>query len=309
MPPIAPEPARRKKNAIKGARWPLVAKGCTQALLAELQACWCSHGKHAGARRPTLGCNSQFTPPTWSIGGELSCASQAFVRKSCAKCGLRLFAGRKSVVRTPTNRLVPELQPLATVLHCLCRAKQANAKQSLVAIKQALVGDGYEYLFSGMRTASHGSNSGTSLFVGVLATDLRPANNPNMHFAQPFRTKACEAHASSPPRTTLVVRIETLHPKVGRRAPVCFPWLHQHTGARRSTLGCKLWPQGASAVPFMTVACASHVLVCGKGSTDVLGLFAGCKSIVRTPTNTLVPELEPCEAVPMPNRQPMPTRA
>ena len=48
----------------------------------------------------------------------------------------------------------------------------------------------------------------------------------------------------------------------------------------------------------MTVACASHVLVCGKGSTDVLGLFAGCKSIVRTPTNTLVPELEPCEAVP-----------
>jgi hypothetical protein len=46
-----------------------------------------------------------------------------------------LFAGRKSVVRTPTNTLVPELQPLATVLHCLCRAKQANAKKALVAIK------------------------------------------------------------------------------------------------------------------------------------------------------------------------------
>jgi len=109
--------------------------------------------------------------------------------------------------------------------------------------------------------------------------------------------------------TTLVVRIETLHPKVGRRVPVCVPCLHQHTGARRSTLGCNLWPQGANAVPFMTVACASHVLVCGKGSTNVLGLFVGCKPIVRTPTNALVPELEPCEAVPMPNRQPMPTRA
>ena len=50
-------------------------------------------------------------------------------------------------------------------------------------------------------------------------------------------------------------------------------------------------------MPFMTVACASHVLVCGKGSTDVLGLFAGCKSIVRTPTNTLVPGLQPLASV------------
>jgi len=27
------------------------------------------------------------------------------------------------------------LQPLAPVLHCLCRAKQANAKKALMAIK------------------------------------------------------------------------------------------------------------------------------------------------------------------------------
>ena len=49
-----------------------------------------------------------------------------------------MFAGRKSVVRTPTNTLVPELQPLATVLHCLCRAKQAKAKKALMAIKPLL---------------------------------------------------------------------------------------------------------------------------------------------------------------------------
>ena len=49
-----------------------------------------------------------------------------------------MFAGRKSVVRTPTNTLVPELQPLASVLHCLCRAKQANAKKALMAIKRLL---------------------------------------------------------------------------------------------------------------------------------------------------------------------------
>ena len=49
-----------------------------------------------------------------------------------------MFAGRKSVVRTPTNTLVPELQPLASVLHCLCRAKQANAKKALMAIKPLL---------------------------------------------------------------------------------------------------------------------------------------------------------------------------
>ena len=49
-----------------------------------------------------------------------------------------MFAGRKSVARTPTNRLVPELQPLATVLHCLCRAKQAKAKKALMAIKPLL---------------------------------------------------------------------------------------------------------------------------------------------------------------------------
>ena len=41
-------------------------------------------------------------------------------------------------VRTPTNTLVPELQPLASVLHCLCRAKQANAKKALMAIKPLL---------------------------------------------------------------------------------------------------------------------------------------------------------------------------
>jgi hypothetical protein len=79
-----------------GPLWPKVAPKRCQ--LAELQACWCSHGKHAGARRPTLGCSSQFAPPTWSLGGELSCASQAFVRKSCAKCGLGLFAGRGNQV-------------------------------------------------------------------------------------------------------------------------------------------------------------------------------------------------------------------
>ena len=60
------------------------------------------------------------------------------MRKSCQKCGLRVFAGRKSVVRTPTNTLVPELQPLASVLHCLCRAKQAKAKKALMAIKPLL---------------------------------------------------------------------------------------------------------------------------------------------------------------------------
>ena len=198
MPPIALEPARRKKTAIKGARWPLVAKGCTQALLAELQACWCSHGKHAGARRPTLGCNSQFAPPTWSIGGELSCASQAFVRKSCANLKVRAAVVRRAQVycedphKHTGARVATTCNGVALPLPC-----QTGKRQKGVGRHQALVGDGCLF---GMRTASRGSNSGTSLFVGVLATDLRPANNPNMHFAQPFRTKACEAHASSPPR-------------------------------------------------------------------------------------------------------------
>ena len=71
--------------------------------------CWCNHGKHTGARRPTLGAKPQFAPPTRSLGGELACASQAFVRKGCAKCMLGLFAERKPVVRAPTNILVPEL--------------------------------------------------------------------------------------------------------------------------------------------------------------------------------------------------------
>ena len=109
--------------------------------------------------------------------------------------------------------------------------------------------------------------------------------------------------------TKLVVRTENCTPRLVAELLRAFHGCTNTPGARRATLGCNLWPQGASAVPFMTVACASHVLVCGKGSTDVLGLFAGCKPIVRTPTNTLVPELEPCEAVSMPNRQPSPTRA
>jgi len=40
-------------------------------------------------------------------------------------------------------------------------------------------------------TDASGCNSGTIVFVGVLTTDLRPANNRNPHFAQRFRTKAC----------------------------------------------------------------------------------------------------------------------
>ena len=57
-------------------------------------------------------------------------------------------------------------------------------------------------------TDASGCNSGTSVFVGVLTTDLRPANNRSPHFWQRFRTKACEAHESSPSRGsegTLVV--------------------------------------------------------------------------------------------------------
>ena len=57
-------------------------------------------------------------------------------------------------------------------------------------------------------TDAGGCNSGTSVFVGVPTTDLRPANTPSPHFAQLFRTQACEAHESSPSRGyegTLVV--------------------------------------------------------------------------------------------------------
>ena len=47
-----------------------------------------------------------------------------------------------------------------------------------------------------------------SLFAQSITTDLRPANTPSPHFWQLFRTKACEAHVSSPSRGsegTLVV--------------------------------------------------------------------------------------------------------
>ena len=106
--------------------WHVVGMLSTQELEYLLGASILSSKHHQRACRPPALMASFHAPRKLSCG------------KSCQKCGLRVFAGRKSVVRTPTNTLVPELQPLATVLHCLCRAKQAKAKKALMAIKPLL---------------------------------------------------------------------------------------------------------------------------------------------------------------------------
>jgi hypothetical protein len=197
LPPIALEPARRTKNAIKGTRWPL---NCGQRLHPSvarrapgvLVQPWKARRSSATNLGVQFSVRTTNLVPWWRAFMRLAGfrAEKLCKVRAGGVCRAQVCCGDPH--KHTGARVATTCNGVALPLPC-----QTGKRQKGVGRHQALVGDGCLF---GMRTASHGYNSGTSLFVGVLATDLRPANNPNMHLAQLFRTKACEAHESSPPR-------------------------------------------------------------------------------------------------------------
>jgi hypothetical protein len=129
-------------------------------------------------------------------------------------------------------------------------AKQTtNANEGLMATN-AFLALGCLAWQSQCKTVASGSNSGTSVFVGVLTIDLHPANKPNTS-VEPFpHTRTCEAHATVIKGTALAPCGQRLHPSVDRRAPVCWCNHGKHTGARRPTLGCKVSIRTTNVVPW-----------------------------------------------------------
>ena len=129
-------------------------------------------------------------------------------------------------------------------------AKQTtNANEGLMATNAFLALDCLAWQRQ-CKTVASGSNSGTSVFVGVLTIDLHPANKPNTS-VEPFpHTRTCEAHATVIKGTALAPCGQRLHPSVDRRAPVCWCNHGKHTGARRPTLGCKVSIRTTNVVPW-----------------------------------------------------------